>query len=145
MYCSSCGAPNPDNASWCAQCGAPLQAPAPAAPAASYVPAAPHMPVPQPAPVHVSRHLGLAVFSLLSGFCCCFPIGFIAAIISFVSALSVNGRLAVNDVQGARRASSRAAFWGWLAILSGIIGLGISIAYVVINQKEILDALQRVK
>ena len=113
MFCPSCAAANPDTANWCSQCGAQLR------------PAPPGMATPaqaQPGIASVPSHKALAFFSLLCGLCCCIP-GFILAIVSMVSALSVNSRLAANDIAGAQIASRRASFWGWFAILCGIVGL----------------------
>ena len=89
--------------------------------------------------------MALAVFSLLCGLCCCFPLGLIAAIISFVSAMSVNGRLAANDFAGATSASSRAAFWGWIAILAGIIGLIAQITFFALYGDKFVEAMQHVQ
>ncbi len=41
MFCGKCGAKNDDSAVFCAECGAPVQAAAPVAPAASDIPANP--------------------------------------------------------------------------------------------------------
>ena len=134
MYCPSCGAPNPENASWCAQCGAALRAaPAFDAPPPTPVYAAPVV-------VNIKSHTGLAVFSLLCGLCCCFP-GLIAAIVALVSAFSVNSRLAANNIAGAQDASRRASFWAWFAILCGIVGLIAQIILGILYGSALIDQL----
>jgi hypothetical protein len=93
-----------------------------------------------PRVVNVPSHKALAFISLLCGLCCCFP-GFIFAIVAIVSAMSVNSRLVANDIAGARIASGRASFWGWFAILCGIVGLILNIIVGILYGSAIIEQI----
>lgn len=68
MYCTKCGANNPDDGTYCHACGAPLTIPVP--------------PPPPPAPLVPKRTSGLAVASLVLGI-----VGFVT--VGLTSALAI--------------------------------------------------------
>jgi hypothetical protein len=110
MFCTQCGANNPDSALICAQCGRNLQAVPPAVPPASMAPM-PRADV----PIDVPNYL---VFAILATVLCCLPTG-IAAI---VYAAQVNGKLQAGDLAGAQAASKNAKLWCWVSF-----GLGLAV------------------
>lgn len=97
MYCSNCGANNPDNATVCSQCGKNLlqQVVAPA--------------VQQQVPNYL-------VFAILSTVLCCLPAG----IVAIVYAAQVNGKLQAGDLAGAQLASKNAKMWTWISAGAGL-------------------------
>ena len=102
MNCPKCGKPNPEGASACGACGAPLSSSLSAAPGDRGQP--------------ISNYLIPAIFATA---CCCLPLG----IVSIVYAAQVNGKLAGGDVAGARQSAGNAKMWFWIAF-----GLGLAFA-----------------
>jgi hypothetical protein len=112
VFCSQCGASNPDNGVICTQCGQSLNAPAPIKPSAVFPPGSS---VPgSPGGVNVPNHL---VFAILVTVLCCLPTG-IAAI---VYAAQVNGKLQAGDIAGAQEASKNAKMWCWISVGAGLV------------------------
>ena len=105
MNCPKCGNPNPEGASACGACGAPLASSFSAAPGDTGQP--------------ISNYLIPAIFATV---CCCLPLG----IVSIVYAAQVNGKLAAGDVAGARQSAGNAKMWFW-------ISLGLGLAFVVLQ------------
>ena len=112
MNCPSCGAYNQDDARYCGNCGKLLgdgevdaSSPTPRAyspPGSQGVPTIPNYLVP----------------AILVTVFCCLPTG----IVAIVFAAQVNGKLQAGDLEGARRASSKAKTWAWVSL-----GLGLGI------------------
>jgi len=66
---------------------------------------------------HVPNYL---VQSVLVTLFCCLPFG----IVAMVYAIQVNGKLAVGNLEGAKRFSAFARLWCWIALWTGIaVGL----------------------
>ncbi len=121
MFCTQCGASNPDNAAVCAQCGRNLQAGAPAVPLQATGVVLP------PPGATVPNYL---VFAILTTVFCCLPTG----IPAIVFAAQVNGKLQAGDFAGAQAASKNAKMWCWISFGLGLalclfyilaIGLGV--------------------
>ncbi len=101
MYCSKCGARNPDGATRCDICGAALRQERPAAAPVAAADAAP------------ASNL---VLSILVTLFCCMPFGVVAIVYSAMAA----GRAGAGDYEGALRASAQAKTWIWLALGRGL-------------------------
>ena len=114
MFCTQCGANNPDMAVVCAQCGRNLQA----------GPAAPLQPtgVVLPPGTTVQNYL---VFAILATVFCCLPAG----IPAIVYAAQVNSKIQAGDLAGAQLASKNAKLW---CLISLGLGLGIRGLYAVL-------------
>jgi hypothetical protein len=106
MFCTQCGANNPDNAAVCVRCGRNLQ---PSAPVAG-VPASPALNVQN---YNVQNYL---VFAILATVLCCLPAG----IPAIVYASQVNGKLQAGDIAGAQAASKNAKLWCWISFGAGL-------------------------
>ena len=104
MFCTQCGANNPDNAVVCVQCGRNLQPVAPTAPL-------PSTGVVIPPGATVPNYL---VFAILTTIFCCLPTG----IPAIVYAAQVNGKLQAGDFAGAQDASKNAKMWCWIHLAS---------------------------
>lgn len=112
MFCTQCGASNPDNAVTCAQCGRSLQAGAAPSPL-------PVTGVVIPPGATVPNYL---VFAILTTVFCCLPTG----IVAIVYAAQVNGKLQAGDLAGAQMASRNAKTWCWVSFG---VGLGTTLLY----------------
>lgn len=124
MFCTQCGANNPDTAVVCAQCGRNLQAGSP--------------PVPLQAPgvvlppgTTVQNYL---VFAILTTVFCCLPAG----IPAIVYAAQVNSKLQVGDLAGAQLASKNAKLW---CLISLGLGLGVVGLYAMLIAVGMLTGL----
>src|ERR1700752_1056491 len=106
MFCTQCGASNPDNALTCAQCGRSLQ------PGAVTTPL-PVTGVVIPPGTTVPNYL---VFAILTTVFCCLPTG----IPAIVYAAQVNGKLQAGDIAGAQLASKNAKMWCWISAGAGL-------------------------
>ncbi len=104
MNCPKCGKPNPEGASACGACGAPLAGSFSAAPGDMGQP--------------ISNYLIPAIFATV---CCCLPFG----IVSIVYAAQVNGKLAAGDVAGARQSAGNAKMWFWISFGLGLAGMAV--------------------
>ncbi|MGO9245413.1 MAG: CD225/dispanin family protein [Verrucomicrobiia bacterium] len=67
---------------------------------------------------HVPSYLVPAIFSTI---CCCLPFG----IVAIVFAAQVNTKLQAGDMAGALEASQKAKTWFWLAVVLGVLSLGL--------------------
>ena len=115
MFCTQCGASNPDNAVTCAQCGRPLQAGQ--APASPIVPPTPGVIQPPGyAPATIPNYL---VFAILATVFCCLPTG----IVSIIYAAQVNTKIAARDIVGATQASNNAKMWAWISFGLGLLSI----------------------
>lgn len=114
MFCTQCGANNPDNAAVCAQCGRNLQPGAigPGTPLQTTG-------VVLPPGTTVQNYL---VFAILATVLCCLPAG----IPAIVYAAQVNGKLQAGDLAGAQAASNNAKMWCWISFG---LGLGVIALY----------------
>jgi hypothetical protein len=115
MFCTQCGASNPDNALTCAQCGRSLQ------PGAVTTPL-PVTGVVIPPGTSVPNYL---VFAILTTVFCCLPTG----IPAIVYAAQVNGKLQAGDLAGAQLASKNAKTWCWVSFG---VGLGVTLLYMLV-------------
>ena len=115
MFCTQCGASNPDNALTCAQCGRSLQ------PGAVTTPL-PVTGVVIPPGTTVPNYL---VFAILTTVFCCLPTG----IPAIVYAAQVNGKLQAGDLAGAQLASKNAKTWCWVSFG---LGLGVTLLYMLV-------------
>lgn len=123
------GAPPPRSA------GAPPPLSTGATPA---VPATAGAPIPEGT---VPNHLVGAILSTLcSSVCCCLP-----GIPAIVYAAQVNGRLAAGDLEGARKASSNANVWMWIAFGIGIAVWAVNIASVLLSLPQIVQAAEEAR
>lgn len=125
MFCTQCGAGNPDGATVCAQCGRNLQS----TPSLSVQPPG----MPQAAGVYVPNYL---VFSILTTVLCCLPTGIPAIIYS----AQVNGKLQAGDIAGAQAASRNAKMWCWISFG---LGLAVSLIYGLLMVAGILHRMNR--
>jgi hypothetical protein len=124
MFCTQCGANNPDTAVVCAQCGRNLQAGSLAAPVQATG-------VVLPPGTTVQNYL---VFAILATVFCCLPAG----IPAIVYAAQVNGKLQVGDLAGAQLASKNAKLW---CLISLGLGLGIMGLYAMLIAMGMLTSL----
>jgi len=115
MFCTQCGASNPDNALTCAQCGRSLQ------PGAVTTPL-PVTGVVIPPGTTVPNYL---VFAILTTVFCCLPTG----IPAIVYAAQVNGKLQAGDLAGAQLASKNAKTWCWVSFG---VGLAVTLLYMLV-------------
>jgi hypothetical protein len=122
MYCPKCGAQNDDNVWKCVQCGAVL-----------------HQQSQQqtPPPLNIPTYLAQAILCTIF---CCLPFGIVAIIYS----TQVNSKMRAGDLEGAQKASKRAATWCWVSFGIGLVVmmLGIVSSIAVPN---LLTAIQRSK
>jgi hypothetical protein len=107
MFCTQCGANNPDNALVCGQCGRNLQ------PGAAPVPLQATGVVMPPQGTTVPNYL---VFAILATVLCCLPTG----IPAIIYAAQVNGKLQLGDLAGAQTASNNAKVWCWISFGLGL-------------------------
>lgn len=96
MFCPRCGAKAEEGVAACAACGTIFEV-SPYAPPAS-----------QPLPGKIPNYL---VQSILVTVCCCLPAG----IVAIVYAAQVDGKVALGDLEGARRYSRLAYIWSWVS------------------------------
>ena len=115
MFCTQCGANNPDTATVCAQCGRNFQAGAPPVPLQVTG-------VVMPPGATVPNYL---VFAILTTVFCCPPLG----IPAIVFAAQVNGKLQAGDFAGAQAASRNAKMWCWISFA---VGLVVSLGYMLV-------------
>lgn len=110
MFCPQCGNQNPDSATTCAGCGAPLGRHTPSAPpqAVQYASQPRH-----DVPNYLVRAILTAIF-------CCMPFG----IVAIVYAAQVNGYVASGNYAAAEGASANAKKWSGIAFGVGLV-LGI--------------------
>ena len=123
MYCSSCGAQNPDDARLCRTCGrliAESHVAGTDTPGVSYPRA-----WPQGVP-DIPNYLVQAI--LVTIFCCIFT-----GIPSIIYAAQVNGKIQAGDIDGAFRASKSAKMWAWISFGLGVGYVLFSIAYIFIS------------
>jgi len=125
MFCTQCGASNPDGATVCAQCGRNLQSTGSLS--------VPQPGVAQPPAVYVPNYL---VFSILTTVLCCLPTGIPAIIYS----AQVNGKLQAGDIAGAQAASRNAKMWCWISFG---LGLAFSIIYGLLVVAGIMHRMNR--
>ena len=117
MFCTQCGANNPDNAITCAQCGRPMRHSA--SPTTTTItpptPGVIQLPGYQPAAA-VPNYL---VFAILSTVFCCLPTG----IVSIIYAAQVNTKVAAGDMAGATQASNNAKLWALISFGLGLLSI----------------------
>src|SRR5579864_7173486 len=126
MFCTQCGASNPDNARTCAQCGRSLQ------PGAVTTPL-PVTGVVIPPGTTVQNYL---VFAILTTVFCCLPAG----IPAIVYAAQVNGKLQAGDLAGAEVASKNAKLW---CLISLGLGLGIMALYAMLIMIGVVSGIHQ--
>ena len=126
MFCTQCGANNPDTAVVCAQCGRNLQAGSPALPLQATG-------VILPPGTTVQNYL---VFAILATVFCCLPAG----IPAIVYAAQVNSKLQVGDLAGAQLASKNAKLW---CLISLGLGLGVVGLYAMLIAMGMLTGLHQ--
>lgn len=126
MFCTQCGANNPDTAVVCAQCGRNLQAGSPAVPLQATG-------VVLPPGTTVQNYL---VFAILATVFCCLPAG----IPAIVYAAQVNSKLQVGDLAGAQLASKNAKLW---CLISLGLGLGVVGLYAMLIAMGMLTGLHQ--
>ncbi len=115
MFCTQCGANNPDTAVTCVQCGKPMRAVQAAS--TPITPATPGVVIPPGGqPAVVPNYL---VFAILSTVLCCLPTG----IVSIIYAAQVNTKLAAGDLTGALQASNNAKLWAWISFGLGLLSI----------------------
>ncbi|XP_025953087.1 trafficking regulator of GLUT4 1-like [Dromaius novaehollandiae] len=84
-----------------------------------------------PSAVHVPTYKWWSIFNIL---CCCLPLGLIALYYSG----QVEGRLRHQDIDGARAASHTAKILNCLALLLGLVAIGVMI-YCISQQQVLLS------
>jgi len=126
MFCTQCGANNPDTAAVCAQCGRNLQAGSPVVPLQATG-------VVLPPGTTVPNYL---VFAILATVFCCLPAG----IPAIVYAAQVNSKLQVGDLAGAQLASKNAKLW---CLISLGLGLGVVGLYAMLIAMGMLTGLHQ--
>ena len=126
MFCTQCGANNPDTAVVCAQCGRNLQAGSTAIPLQATG-------VVLPPGTTVPNYL---VFAILATVFCCLPAG----IPAIVYAAQVNSKLQVGDLAGAQLASKNAKLW---CLISLGLGLGVVGLYAMLIAMGMLTGLHQ--
>jgi hypothetical protein len=99
VYCTNCGAPRPDQATACLNCGTRVRRFPPLAPVNNYL-----------------------IPAILTTLCCCLPGG----VVAIIYAAQVNSKLAAGDVPGAMAASRNAKMWSWISAGAGLL---VAIAY----------------
>ncbi len=124
MFCTQCGANNPDTAAVCMQCGRNLQAPTPATPL-------PTTGVVLSPGATVQNYL---VFAILATVFCCLPAG----IPAIIYAAQVNSKLQAGDLAGAQAASNNAKMW---CLISLGLGLGSIVLYGILIMVGILNGV----
>ena len=126
MFCSQCGANNPDTAAVCTQCGRNLQA---------VTPATPLQPtgITLPPGTTVQNYL---VFAILTTVFCCLPTG----IPAIIYAAQVNGKLQAGDVAGAQIASKNAKMW---CLISLGLGIGCMALYAILIMVGVLSGIHQ--
>src|SRR6202790_5780513 len=127
MFCTQCGANNPDTAAVCAQCGRGLQ---PGALATT-----PSQPtgVVLPPGTTVQNYL---VFAILTTVFCCLPAG----IPAIIYAAQVNSKLQAGDLAGAQVASRNAKMW---CLISLGLGLGLMALYAILIMVGVLSGIHQ--
>jgi uncharacterized membrane protein YvbJ len=115
MFCTQCGANNPDNAVTCAQCGRPLQ-PGQASTGVVVPPTPGVIQPPGYPPANIPNYL---VFAILATVFCCLPTG----IVSIIYAAQVNTKIAARDLAGALQASNNAKMWAWISFGLGLLSI----------------------
>jgi len=131
MFCSQCGANNPDTAAVCTQCGKNLQAVTPASPL-------------QPTPLQATGVVlppgttvqNYLVFAILTTVFCCLPTG----IPAIIYAAQVNGKLQAGDVAGAQIASKNAKMW---CLISLGLGIGCMALYAILIMVGVLSGIHQ--
>jgi hypothetical protein len=126
MFCTQCGANNPDTAAVCAQCGRNFQS------AAAGAPLQPTGVVLPPGTA-VQNYL---VFAILTTVLCCPPAG----IPAIVYAAQVNGKLQAGDLAGAQAASNNAKMW---CLISLGLGLGVMVLYGILIMAGVLNSIHQ--
>jgi hypothetical protein len=126
MFCTQCGANNPDTAAVCAQCGRNFQAVSPAVPLQATG-------VVLPPGTTVQNYL---VFAILATVFCCLPAG----IPAIVYAAQVNSKLQIGDLAGAQLASKNAKLW---CLISLGLGLGVVGLYAMLIAMGMLTGLHQ--
>lgn len=124
MFCTQCGANNPDTAAVCVQCGRNFQSAAAGAPLQTTG-------VVLPPGTTVQNYL---VFAILTTVLCCLPAG----IPAIVYAAQVNGKLQAGDLAGAQAASNNAKMW---CLISLGLGLGVIVLYGLLIMAGILSGV----
>ncbi len=116
MFCWKCGSQNDDNAYRCVQCNEVIQKDAAGGSTGQNFQASPayggghsHY-----STEHVPSYLAQAILVTLF---CCLPFG----IVSIVYAASVNSKVRMGDVYGARMASDKARSWAWASFGCGLV------------------------
>jgi hypothetical protein len=109
IFCTRCLTGNVDDATQCSGCGAGL-------PPAGQTSSGDELRQPFRTGVIVPNHM---LFAVLVTMFCFLPTG-IAAI---VSSARVNNKLAVGDIEGARRASKNAQMWCLISVGMGLVML----------------------
>jgi hypothetical protein len=117
MYCRKCGRPNDDNAYKCIHCGEMLQS-------VGYTPT-------EVIPNHLVEAILVTLF-------CCLPLG----IPAIVFASQVSGKIQSGDIEGARKSSSQAKMWSWIAFGVGLTGTIIYIAFMILVGLSEMPAMQ---
>jgi uncharacterized membrane protein YvbJ len=115
MFCTQCGANNPDNTATCAQCGRPLQ-PGQASTGVVVPPTPGVIQPPGYPPANIPNYL---VFAILATVFCCLPTG----IVSIIYAAQVNTKIAARDITGAMQASNNAKMWAWISFGLGLLSI----------------------
>ena len=118
MYCSRCGAQNPDDSTFCSRCGQSLSNGAPQQGAPHQYGSHPYPPPFGGPAEYIPNYLAQAILVTIF---CCLPVG----TVSIVFAAQVNGKVARGDIIGARRDSSTAKTWAWVSF-----GLGLALGAV---------------
>ena len=126
MFCTQCGANNPDTAAVCVQCGRNLQGATPATPLQTTG-------VVLPPGATVQNYL---VFAILATVLCCLPAG----IPAIIYAAQVNSKLQAGDLAGAQTASKNAKLW---CLISLGLGLGSMVLYGVLIMAGVLSGLHQ--
>ncbi len=109
MFCTHCLTMNADDATSCSQCGRDLRPAWQTSPAGGIQQG-------YQARVKVPNYM---VFAILVTMFCFLPTG----ILAMVSSAQVNNKLAVGDVEGARRASKNAQMWCLISVGMGLVML----------------------
>ena len=116
MFCTQCGANNPDNGVTCVQCGRPLQPGV--GPGTTITPPTPGMI--QPPGYQTGAIIpNYLVFAILATVFCCLPTG----IVSIVYAAQVNTKVAAGDLTGATQASNNAKMWALISLGLGLLSI----------------------